>query len=175
VGLCPVMVGGAFIWWADSSMTLNGGEISNNSAHSGGGVDSGGALTLTNSVVSDNQAGGLGSGLCISGDSSRLFHTTIARNFGGDGSGIHVTGSAAVAMTNTILVSHTVGITVRAGSTATLNSVLWYSNTVNTGGTGTIAVTNQHTGAPAFADDGYHLTTSSAAIDSGVNVALRLN
>jgi uncharacterized repeat protein (TIGR01451 family) len=168
--------GGAFIWWAGSAMSLNGGEISNNSAHIGGGVDSGGALTLTNSVVSDNQADGLGCGLCLSGDSSRLLHTTIVRNFGGDGSGVHVTGSAAVAMTNTILVSHTVGITVAAGNTATLTATLWgtgtWANLADWGGagtiiTGTINIWDQLDFVDPDRGD-YHIGPGSAAIDAGV-------
>jgi hypothetical protein len=75
-------------------------------------------------------------------------------------------------MTNTILVSHTVGITVTAGNTVTLNGVLWYSKTINYGGEGTITVTNEYTGTPAFATDGYHLTSASAAIDKGVNAGV---
>jgi hypothetical protein len=71
-------------------------------------------------------------------------------------------------MTNTILVSQTVGITVTAGNTATLNGVFWYSNTANTGGAGAIAVTNDLTGTPAFAADGYHLTFISKAINAGM-------
>lgn len=167
--------GGVFIWWADTSMTLNGGVISNNSASRCGGVASGGALTLTNSVVSDNQADDFGSGLCIDGNPSRLLHITIARNFGGDGSGIHVAGSAAVAMTNTIVASQIVGITVTAGTTATLESTLWHSNTINWGGAGTITHSNDHTGDPAFVapDAGdYHISSSSAAIDAGVPVSV---
>lgn len=33
-------------------------------------------------------------------------------------------------------------------------------------------VTNELTGEPAFADDGYHLTEGSAAIDKGVNAGI---
>jgi hypothetical protein len=149
---------------------LSGGQISNNAASQGGGVYvENGLATLTNSVVADNRVDGFGSGLYIEGDSSRLLHTTIARNLGGDGSGVHVAVSATVAMTNTIVVTHTVGITATAGSTATLNGVLWYGNTVNYGGKGTITVTHEYTGDPAFAADGYHLTCASAAIDKGVD------
>jgi hypothetical protein len=169
--------GGVFIWWADSSVTLNGGEISNNSARSCGGVAGGGALTLTNSVVSDNRAEGSGSGLCISGDLSRLLHTTIARNLGGDGSGVLVAGSATVAMTNTILVSHAVGITVTAGNTATLTGTLWgtgtWGNLADWGGAGTIITgTVNLWGDPVFwdADAGnYHILFGSAARDTGVD------
>jgi uncharacterized repeat protein (TIGR01451 family) len=130
-------------------------------------------VTLTNVVVADNQAETVGSGLYITRSSARLLHTTIARNTGGDGSGVYITGtSSTVALTNTILVSHTVGITCAASNTVTLNSVLWYSNTVNTGGTGAITITNEYTGDPAFAADGYHLTASSEAIDKGVNAGV---
>jgi parallel beta-helix repeat protein len=131
--------------------------------------------TLTNTVIADNQTdtGGHGSGLYIAGSSPRLLHTTIARNSGGDGSGVYITGTdRTVALTNTILVSHTVGITVTASNTAILNGVLWYSNTINYGGLGTITVTNEYTGNPAFAADGYHLTSVSAAIDKGVNAGV---
>jgi uncharacterized repeat protein (TIGR01451 family) len=65
-----------------------------------------------------------------------------------------------------------VGITVARGNSAILNGVLWHGNTVNTGGSGTITVSNAHTGNPAFAADGYHLTTSSAAIDQGVTAGV---
>jgi hypothetical protein len=163
--------GGVFTWWADTSLTLNGGVISNNSANRCGGVAGGGAFTLTNSVVSDNQVDGFGSGLCIG--SSRLLHTTIARNFGGDGSGISVEGNAA--LINTILVSHTVGITVTAGATVTLESTLWHGNATNWDGAGTINHSNDHTGDPAFLapDAGdYHIGFSSAAVDAGVDAGV---
>jgi len=124
-------------------------------------------------VDADNQAETRGSGLYIQSCSPRLLHTTIARNTSGDGSGVHITGTVStVAMTNTILVSHSVGVTVATGNTATLNGVLWYSSTINYGGDGTIAVTNEYIGHPAFAADGYHLTAASAAIDKGVNAGV---
>jgi hypothetical protein len=40
------------------------------------------------------------------------------------------------------------------------------------GGGCTITVTNEYTGDPAFAADGYHLTAGSAAIDRGVDVGV---
>jgi hypothetical protein len=166
--------GGVFIW-PGSVVTLNGGGISNNSARSCGGVAGGGTFTLTNSVVSDNRAEGSGSGLCISGDSSRLLHTTIARNLGGDGIGVHVAGSATVAMTNTIVATHTVGIIVTAGSTAALESTLWHGNATKWDGAGTIDHSNDHTGDPAFVapDAGdYHISSSSAAVDAGVDAGV---
>lgn len=135
---------------------------------------------LVNNVIVDNQVrnstnpdfNGSGSGLYTSGSSPRLLHNTLARNSGGDGSGIAVVLTSTVAMTNTILVSHTVGITVTAGNTATVNGVLWHGNGANTGGDGIFIVSNEYTDDPAFADDGYHLTANSAAIDKAVNTGV---
>jgi hypothetical protein len=49
---------------------------------------------------------------------------------------------------------------------------LWYSNTTNYGGAGTITVTNGITSNPAFAADGYHITADSMAIDKGMNAGV---
>jgi len=172
--------GGLYLYW--SAAMLSGNIVSGNSAvHNGGGLylycysDA----TLTNTVVADNLASAQGSGLYIHGSSPRLPHSTIARNSGGDGSGVYVTNYdnrySTVALTNTILVSHTVGITVTAGNTATLEATLWCSNTHNYGGGGiitTTTTTNEYTGNPAFAADGYHLMMSSEAIDKGVDAGV---
>jgi predicted outer membrane repeat protein len=166
--------GGGLLIWSGASVTLNRVEISNNAADSGGGVYSGGTLTLTNSVVSDNRAN-VGSGLYVEGDSSRLLHTTLVRNLGGEGSGIHVAGSAIVTMTNTIIASHTLGITVTGGSTATLESTLWHDNTTDWGGEGTINHSLDYAGDPAFNAPGagdYHIGSGSAAIDAGVDAGV---
>jgi hypothetical protein len=132
---------------------------------------------LTNNVIADNQATTAGSGLWIGASQPELLQTTVARNTGGDGSGILVTGNGSgtnstVTMTNTIVVSHAVGVTVDAGSVVAVDGVLWFGNGTNTGGAGTAAVTHANTGDPAFTSDGYHLTVSSAAIDKGVDAGV---
>ena len=155
--------------------TLSGNTIiSNIAAGCGGGLSlEYNDVTLTNNVVTDNQAYS-GGGLWMTSSSARLLHTTIARNSGSDGSGLYVTdsgvGYSTVAMTNTIIVSHVVGITVTAGSTATLNGTLWHAN--GTDYVGNVIRNNDHSGDPAFACDGYHLTPSSAAIDKGVDAGV---
>ena len=159
---------------SSSDATLSGNTIISNTARWGGGLFLGRSdATLTNTVIADNQANTAGCELYIYGSSPRLLHTTIARN-GGDGSGIYVTNNSIVALTNTILVSQTVGITVTSGNTVTVNGVLWYGTpvTVSQAATATVTVQNQHEGDPAFALDGYHLTAGSAAIDKGLNAGV---
>jgi len=162
-----------------SNATLSGNIVIFNTAYFWGGglyVDQGSNATLVNNVVADNQADSQGSGLYIRGSSPRLLHTTIARNTGGDGSGVYVTNFGAdystVAFTNTILVSHTVGITVTGGNTATLEATLW-ANDTDWGGVGTVITGAVNIwGDPAFVapDAGdYHIAAVSAARDAGVN------
>ncbi len=179
-------VGGGLVVYGNA--TLSGNIIMSNIADLGGGlILAYTAVTLTNNVVADNQASTAGSGLYIYGASPRLLHTTIARNgsagltagSGGDGSGVYITDAgydaySTVALTNTILVSHSVGISVTGGNTVTVNSVLWHGTpiTVSQATTATVTVQNQHQGDPLFAADGYHLLEGSAAIDKGVDAGV---
>lgn len=157
--------------------------ISNTASGSGGGLilygSFGGNVTMVNNAIIDNHAGDTGSGVYILGGEPRLLHSTIARNSGGDGSGIYITDGlsnySTVALTNTILVSHTNGIHVTPYNVASLDGVLWFGSGTNTDGAGTISVVNEHTGNPAFAADGYHLTTASAAIDKGLSVGVGID
>jgi parallel beta-helix repeat protein len=162
--------------------TLSGNSVLRNAADEGGGLvlwttDA----TLVNNIVADNNAGRAGSGLYVEVSSGRLLHNTISRNRGGDGSGVHVarpTGSAqqsTVALTNSIVVSHSVGIMVAAGNVATLESTLWNANTADWDGAGTINHSHDHSGNPAFvapsAGD-YHIGPASAALDRGVDAGV---
>jgi hypothetical protein len=165
-------------------ITLGGNTISGNSATD----DGGGRLhlyrnetTLVNNLVADNRVNSQGGGLYIEASLVRLLHTTIARNSGGDGSGVYTTDafdtSSTVLLTNTILVSHTVGFFVTTGNTATLEATLWgsgdWANGSAWGGTGTI-----YTGTvnvwetPYFVDPDagdYHICSASAAKDAAPN------
>jgi hypothetical protein len=182
-------------------VTLNGNIVANNTANNtiyplcwsdfsvGGGLllDFNSNATLINNLITDNQlndqANSQGSGLYIRASSPKLLHNTIARNIGGDGSGIYITDYSdvppviysTVRLTNTILVSQTVGVTVTTGTTVTLNSTLWHGNSANWGGVGTINASNNYTGNPAFVNPNsgnYHLGPISAAIDKGVNAGV---
>jgi hypothetical protein len=160
-------------------------------AGSGGGmalVGSGRAV-LTNNVLCDNFVGrdygpegthdGRGSAILVYGPLFYMAHTTIARNAGRTNEAIHVAGSSAVWLTNTILVSHSVGITVASGSSAYLDSTLWgagaWANGTNWAGDGTITHQRDYTGPPDFARPelgNYHLRAASAAVDTAVDAGV---
>jgi len=175
--------GGIYLSYSDNVLIDNLVQRNIASGRGGGLSISGRSPLLINTVVADNildHTAAVGAGIHLSYASPRLVHTTIARNTGGDGSGVYVTGfewsgtyySSTVWLTNTILVSHTVGITVSAGDTANLNSTLWHDNGLDWDGAGTINRTNDHSGDAAFAADGYHLTGKSAAINQGINAGV---
>ena len=174
--------------------TLSGNLIvSNTAAHSMGGIGGGifmqgSDVTLINNVIANNYissgdfAGG--SGIYSAGASARLLHNSIINNQGAAGSGIGVGdffggGGSSIALTNTLVASQSVGIDVGGSipNTVTVNGVLWHSTpvTVSQITTATVTVQNQHTGDPAFAPDGYHLTAASAAIDKGVDAGITVD
>ncbi len=176
--------GGLYLWFAwVRGATVSGNIFRSNSSGIGGGglhlYQS--EATLINNVVADNQAG---SGLYIESSFDRLLHTTIAHNWSDDGSGVHVTRAdsydpSRVTLTNTILVSHTVGIRVTEGNTATLERTLWHGNGKDTEGAGSISTgTLNIFGDPAFVDPGtgdYHIGPSSAAIDRAVATGVAID
>jgi len=166
--------GGLYVY--QSAATFDGNSIISNTANDlGGGVylfES--SSTLMNTIVADNRADSNGSGVAVEAASPRLLHTTIARNTGGDGSGVNVWSASAVVITNTILVSQTVGVRVEAGSAVTLESTLWNGNTTNTSGN-VVTGTHNYTGDPNFVNanaGNYHIAAGSAAINRGVDAGV---
>lgn len=92
-------------------------------------------------------------------------HPTLARNAPNEG--LTAADGSSVAITNAIVVSHSVGIRALDGVTVTVDGVLWYGNA--RGHTaGVVQVSHAYTAAPGFTADGHHLTAGSAAIDRGV-------
>lgn len=161
-------VNGGGIHGGYTTGTLDSNVIADNTAIYGGGMY--GRGTLVNNVFAGNRAGQAGGGLYLIGP-SRLTHNTLAHN---DGSGIHVAAGPA-SLVNTILVSHSVGLTVTAGQTATLKGTLWgadeWANGADWGGAGTVlSDTRNYWSAPDFLapqDGDYHLRYTSPAIDAG--------
>ena len=171
-----------------SSPTLQRNIISaNRAANSGGGIGfQWGSPTLINNVIADNHLDnanwGKGSGLSIGGADSHLSHNTIARNTGGDGSGVYIFdwfewAQPTVFMTNTIVVNQSVGVNASGVSTVTINGILWHNTpiTVSKSVTAVVTVNNQFAGNPVFAADGYHLTAGSAAIDNGIDAGVTVD
>ena len=165
---------------ASCSPIFTGNVIIDNEAKFGGGIRLWYSHSpLTNNVIADNHADVNGSGLWIGGSKPLLRHTTIARNIGGDGSGVFVTDAGStpstIVLTNTILVSHTVGISATSGSTVTMEATLW-GNDSDWGGAGAIVTGTVNVwGNPAFVNpDGgdYHIGPDSAARNAGVNAGV---
>ncbi len=158
-----------------SDATLEDNLVSGNRVNeAGGGLylnDSN--ATVINNVIADNYAHRLGSGVHVRGCSPHLIHNTIARN-GGLGGGLFATVShfgdvfSHVMLTNTIVFSHTEGVIASTGNTITLRATLWHDNLTPWIGPGTVTHTLDYYGDPAFAEDGYHLTSGSAARDVGI-------
>ena len=160
------------IFWGNRATTGNGGGLF---------LDRDNGLVLRNNMVVENAASGTGSGLAIQDSTVRMLHNTLARNTGARGRGVYVSGGSTVWLTNTILVSQTVGIQVSGGSTATLQATLWGAGTwanqrdwqLDSGSlvTGTVNVWGDPDFlAPALGN--YHIGPASAALDAGVDAGV---
>ena len=122
-------------------------------------------LYLSNAVV-DNR--GLGGGITVVGAEVSLVHTTLARN----GTGLQVEPlnqvRGRVALTNSIIAGHTLGVLVQPQAEVTLLATLWDGNTTQNSGPGSFSNLEARTGAAAFAEDGIRLSLGSAAVSAGV-------
>lgn len=127
-------------------------------------IQSTGRGDLTNDVLIDNTRSSLSPGIQVSG-TVQLRNVTLARNAGGDGAALSVSGSGVATVANSIIVSHSVGISVAVDASAMVDGILWFDNGANTSGAGSINVSNEWSGDPAFDADGYHLLAASAARD----------
>jgi hypothetical protein len=73
-------------------------------------------------------------------------------------------------MTNNIILSHTAGISVGLGTTATVGYTVWGGNGADIAGAGTVYQDHPVSGDPAFVDPAagnYRLTRWSAALNAG--------
>jgi hypothetical protein len=153
----------------------------------GGGVYIAGNATLTNNIITDNQARFGGSGVYVTGSSPYLYHNTIANNLyaGEDGSGVWAAESVANVpgqprLYNNIITNQLVGVFADKGDVSSvilIENVLWYANAQDTGGGGAVFVNHPRSGDPLYADAAgynYLIGPGSAAIDGGaVTIVLR--
>ena len=182
-----VMASGGALYLQESDFVLDRNLILDNAAMGttygrGGGVRIAlcSPFTLTNNVVARNRASEKGSGIAILASNGALAHNTIAQNYEGVGVGIEIEGGR-VALTNTILVSHVLGLNVNDSSSMSANvtmvGTLWgagaWSNATDHGGSGSLSIGGanlwQLPGFVAPAQWNYHLSADAPALDMGVD------
>jgi hypothetical protein len=129
---------------------------------------------LTNTVIVQNRVS-QGAGLVVEGSIVHALQTTIVSNtaLNSPTSGVLATrdygaNPSTIWLTNTLLATHTIGISATAGCTATLNGTLWFGSQIDHAGN--VSTAHDVHGDPALAADLYHLTAASQnAIDHGVD------
>jgi len=126
---------------------------------------------MYNNVIAQNSSG-LDSASCgavyVESANPTMVQTTIHANSGASSDGVCMNGGMLIMMNTIASFQAGTAITASSGSTASIQGVLWFSNSGNTGGAGTITVTNAITGSPAYDLDGYHILSGSLAIDAGM-------
>jgi hypothetical protein len=143
-----------------STSTLSQAWVFGNRAAAGGGglYLSGGQVTLDRVILVDNavtQPAAAGSGLVAGNAKINLMHLTLARNTGGAGSGLSLSGASVLTATNLLAAGQVVAISITAPSTSTVDGVLWgtgttWANSANTAGSGSVSVQHAYTGDPLF-------------------------
>lgn len=162
--------------YAGSAVQLTDTQFIRNSATEGGGVYHASAASgrMVNVLLGGNSAlSGQGAALYVGGASAwQILHTTIASPTQTNAAAIYVV-NGQVGITDTIIVSHSLGIN-NAGGSVFENANLFYGNGADFVG----AVTSggqSLTGAPAFVDagaDDYHLAPASLAVNRGLEVGV---
>jgi hypothetical protein len=140
------------------------------------------AFTLTNNIIAGNQASSAGGGLAFAGwvtapVTGTLLHNTFVDNATGSGDGriaVHLnSGAVRLTLMNNLISGHSYGLYVVVGSTATLNSTLFFGQgTAPTGGAGNVVNAAAITGLDPLLDGSWHLRAGSPAIDHGVDAGV---
>jgi len=126
---------------------------------------------MLNTVVADNiSASGRGGGIYLSSSNAPWLHATIVNNSDAYQVGVHVQDRSPF-FTNTIFISHTIGISVAQGAAATFNATLW-GNLIDADGPGDFVTYGPSvTGDPDFQavqTGDYRIGANSVARDTGV-------
>ena len=170
-------VGGGL--YAERNLTVSDTQFIRNSASQGGGLhhSNTGNGRIVNTLFAGNVARSqLGAALLLaSPDRIEVIHTTIANPMTIGGSALQVQ-AGTVYLTNTLIASHTVGISNTAGI-VNQDYNLFFGNGRDTSGT-LSGGTHSLTGDPKFANaagDDYHLRAGSAAVDAGTNAGVPID
>jgi parallel beta-helix repeat protein len=180
--------GGIAMVNASGQSSLLRSWIFGNSAASGGGgiYFAGGQLSLAAVMLVDNsvtQPVASGVGLSAENAAVNLVYTTLARNTGGAGSGLSLSGTSTLAATNLLAAGQTAALSLASPSQGTVDGVLWgsggtWGNGANTSGSGSVTITHAYTGDPQFLGldstdlkTYYHIGVTSAARDRSVSTA----
>ena len=170
---------GGGLYLEESLVSLNRNIVRGNQAGERGGgvaVTKRSHATMGSNAIVDNQAGTTGSGVYVSGSQPTLIHTTLARNTGGDGTGIAAESQEGAASTvkliNTILANQTLAVRAAADNTISLTATLWDGNQLNwkldAGKVLTGSAKLNFFGSARFQADGIHLQKDSKAVSVGV-------
>jgi parallel beta-helix repeat protein len=157
-----------YLGYSQSSFTDNR-VVDNTAAGLQLSYSSGGGPTLVNNVFARNSNRTLDAFASAGSPlTATLLHNTLVGT--GSGYGVYIeSGYVNLLLTNTIVASHTWGITntFPASSTVLADHTLFWANTYDG-----IQGSNSLNGVPAFSADGYHMLPGSAAIDVGVNAGV---
>lgn len=170
--------GGLLQWNAGYTVTVTNARFERNrSTGQGGGMFvNDGSVDAANVLWANNQAGGGGAAIRLSG--GRLRHVTIARPTQGNGSALLMTGGTA-GITDTIIAGYTVGISQTGGTlSADYNLLFTTTPTQTAGGALNWGAHNLVNANPRFVNPAagdYHLAAGSPAIDAGTNVGVTLD
>ena len=163
--------GGSAVYLGHSQSHFENNRVVDNGAYVGLELayGSGGGPTLVNNVVARNSYISLNA---FASAGSPLTATLLHNTLVGTGStyGVHIeSGYVNLFLTNTIITSHTWGITntFPASSTILADHTLFWANTFPG-----IQGNDPLNGNPTFAADGYHILLVSAAIDTGVDAGV---
>jgi uncharacterized repeat protein (TIGR01451 family) len=170
--------GGGGLYFSHSQGVVESIILRGNRALYGGGLGlrEGSAVEATNTLVAENAAGADGGGIYVEASLLQALHTTLARNDGPSGLCVthHAGEGSNATFVNTILVSHTLGVTVTQGNYATLDATLWgagaWANGQDWAGDGTLVTGTLNVWRePGFVNADYHLGLDSAAVDAGID------
>ncbi len=179
--------GGGFHAYASRGLRVDANHFLSNTASlalwgRGGGLyfSRNTVFTMTNNIVAANYARLEGGGVAFETSATQpvtgtLVHNTFVANDRGEGNGriaIHLNDPyVTLALTNTLIYSHTYGVYATSGSAAILYHTLFYANSSgDASGPGAITNKNPITGQNPLLAANFHLLEGSPAIDAGVSV-----